>query len=76
VRDGLPDHWAEMLGLALGQVNEAGEVGAIMDLLLEFNPRSLINDQSKIVPSRIRAALGASASKKSKYRNAIACLSL
>ena len=27
MRDRLPDHWAEMLGLGLRQVNESAEVG-------------------------------------------------
>jgi hypothetical protein len=29
VRDGLTDHWAEILGLEGGQVNESVEVGCI-----------------------------------------------
>jgi hypothetical protein len=29
VRDGLADHWAEILGLQRGQVNEGGWVGGV-----------------------------------------------
>ena len=29
VRDGLPDHWAEILGLEAGQVNEGNKVGGV-----------------------------------------------
>ena len=29
MRDGLADHWAEMLGLAPGQVNEGGELAVV-----------------------------------------------
>jgi hypothetical protein len=29
VRKGLPDHWADILGLEVGQVNEGGELGPL-----------------------------------------------
>jgi len=29
VRNGLADHWAEILGLEVGQVNEVGRVGYV-----------------------------------------------
>ena len=40
VRDGLPDHWAEMLGLGVRQVNEVEEVGHVLKSRLVKNPHN------------------------------------
>ena len=37
VRDGLADHWAEILGLHVGQVNEGDEVGWVPKSMLMLN---------------------------------------
>ena len=38
VRDGLANHWAEILGPGLGQVNEGVEVGGGPERQLAINP--------------------------------------
>ena len=38
VRDGLPNHWDEILGLEGGQVNEGTEVGRVPKVQLKLNP--------------------------------------
>jgi len=37
MRNRLADHWAEILGLKVGQVNEAGEVGYVPKGQLAIN---------------------------------------
>ena len=38
VRDGLPDHWAEILGPEIRQVNEGVEVGGVPERQLAIHP--------------------------------------
>jgi hypothetical protein len=49
VRDGLPDHWAEMLGLEVGQVNESVKVGRATKG--QFGEKSIMEQNSPALPN-------------------------
>jgi len=57
VRDGLADHWAEMLRLEVGQVNESVEVGCVPKDQLAKNPDYAQNPVAESRQFRLQLAI-------------------
>jgi hypothetical protein len=73
MRDGLADHWAEIFGLHVGQVNEGEEVDYVPKSQLAENPHYAQNPSMSVMAFHEKAGRGGGAFFEIKIRKRGSC---